>query len=45
VNVSVLLARSSLNPSADDGEIDAKRLSDWLSTGTVFKNPHPGCKP
>lgn len=44
VNVSVLLARSSLSPNADDGEIDAKRLSDWLSADTVFKKPHPGCK-
>jgi hypothetical protein len=44
VNVSVLLARSSINPHADDGEIDNKRLSDWLSTDVVFKNPHPGCK-
>ncbi len=42
--VSVLLARSSLSPNADDGEIDNKRLSDWLSTDVAFKNPHPGCK-
>lgn len=45
VNVSVLLARSSLNPNASDSEIDGKRMSDWLSTDVVFKNPHPGCKP
>ena len=45
VNVSVLLVRSSLSPSADDSEIDAKRLSDWLPTDITFKNPHPGCKP
>ncbi|HUA92578.1 MAG TPA: hypothetical protein VL991_08425 [Terracidiphilus sp.] len=44
VNVSVLLARSSLNPNASDSDIDSKRLSDWLSTDVVFKNPHPGCK-
>jgi hypothetical protein len=44
VKVSMLLARSSLNPNASDGEIDAKRLSDWLSTEVAFKNPHPGCK-
>ncbi|HVU44547.1 MAG TPA: hypothetical protein VHD85_00385 [Terracidiphilus sp.] len=42
--VSVLLARSSLNPNADDSDIDSKRLSDWLSTDVAFKNPHPGCK-
>jgi hypothetical protein len=44
VKASVLLARSSLSPQADDSEIDEKRLSDWLSTDVVFKNPHPGCK-
>jgi hypothetical protein len=43
VKVSVLLARSSLNPHATDSEIDGKRLSDWLSTDAAFKNPHPGC--
>ncbi|KAA6461991.1 hypothetical protein DYQ86_10185 [Acidobacteria bacterium AB60] len=41
VNVSVALARSSLNPQAGDGEVDAKRLSDWLPIDLVFKNPHP----
>ncbi len=45
VKVSVLLARSSLNPNAGDGEIDDKRLSDWLSADVLFKNTHPGCKP
>jgi hypothetical protein len=45
VKVSVLLTRSSLNPQAGDSEIDGKRLSDWLSTDAVFKNPHPGCTP
>ncbi len=44
VKATVLLARSSINPHADDGEIDNKRLSDWLSTDVVFKNPHSGCK-
>lgn len=44
VKASVLLARSSLSPSASDSEIDQKRLSDWLSTDVAFKNPHPGCK-
>ena len=44
VKVSLLLARSSINPHADDGEIANKSLSDWLSTDVAFKNPHPGCK-
>jgi hypothetical protein len=44
VKVSVLLTRSSLSPNAGDSEVDAKRLSDWLSTDVVFKNPHPYCK-
>ena len=44
VNVSVLLARSSLNPNPTDSDIDYGRLSDWLPTEVVFKNPHPGCK-
>jgi hypothetical protein len=45
VDVSVALARSSLNPQAGDGEIDAKRLSDWLPIELDFKNPHrnPKC--
>lgn len=42
--VSVLLARSSLDPNGDDSQINDKRLSDWLSTDVAFKNPHPGCK-
>jgi hypothetical protein len=45
VKVSVLLARSSLNPNPADSDIDYARLSDWLSTDVVFKSPHPGCKP
>jgi hypothetical protein len=45
VNVSVQLARSSLSPNPSDSEMDEKSLSDWLTTGVVFKNPHPGCKP
>jgi hypothetical protein len=43
VNVSVLLARSSLNPNPTDSDIDYQRLSDWLPASVVFKNPHPGC--
>jgi len=43
VKVSVALARSSLNPLAQDAEIDAKRLSDWLPFEVVFKKPHMKC--
>ena len=43
VKLSVALAKSSLNPQADDSEVDEKRLSDWLPTEVVFKNPHPKC--
>jgi len=43
VKVTVALIRSSIKPDANDAEINAKRLSDWLSTEVVFKNPHPKC--
>jgi hypothetical protein len=43
VKVSVALARSSLSPQAEDAEVNAKRLSDWLPIEIVFKNPHPHC--
>ncbi len=42
IKISALLARSSLSSQAGDGEIQAKALSDWLSTELVFKNPHAG---
>jgi hypothetical protein len=46
VNLSLALARSSLNPQASDAEVDAKRLSDWMPTEVLYKNPHqPKCKP
>ncbi len=44
VKVSVALARSSLNPGAEDAEINDKRLSDWLPTEVVITKPHSGCK-
>lgn len=43
VKISVALVRSSIKSDADDAEINAKRLSDWLPTEVVFKNPHPKC--
>ena len=43
VKISVALARSSLTSQAGDAELNAKRLSDWLQTEIVFKNPHPKC--
>ncbi len=44
VDLSLALARSSLNPQAGDAEVDAKRLSDWLPTQVVAaKNHHPKC--
>lgn len=43
VKVSVALARSSLNPQAQDSEIDDKRLSDWIPVDLPYKNPHSKC--
>jgi hypothetical protein len=43
VKVSVALVRSSLSLTATDDQINDKRLSDWLPTELVFKNPHPKC--
>ena len=43
VKVTVALARSSLSPQARDAEINAKRLSDWVTTEVVIKKPKKGC--
>ena len=43
VKVNVALVRSSIKPDADDAEINAKRLSEWVPTEVEFKNPHPKC--
>jgi hypothetical protein len=43
VKVSVLLARSSLAPQADDAEINDKRLSDWQAVELPYKNVKKGC--
>jgi hypothetical protein len=41
VKITLALVRSSIKPDANDAEINAKRLSDWLQTEVEFKNPHP----
>ena len=43
IKITVALAQSSLQSTAEDAEVDAKRLSDWLPVEVVFKNPHPKC--
>jgi hypothetical protein len=43
VKITVALVWSSIKPDANDAEINAKLLSDWLPTEVVFKNPHPKC--
>ena len=43
VKVSVALARSSVKPQADDADVDAKRLSDWVPFEVMFKKPHSKC--
>ena len=43
VKITVALTQSSLSSTAGDGEIDEKRITDWLPVSLVFKNPHPGC--
>jgi hypothetical protein len=44
VNLSVALARSSLNPQAELDQVDPKRLSDWLPLEIVYKPHHSKCK-
>ncbi|MGB8260537.1 MAG: hypothetical protein WCE75_09305 [Terracidiphilus sp.] len=43
-DISVALARSSINPQAGDAELDSKRLSDWLPTVVTLKKSHAKCK-
>ena len=43
VKLSVALARSTLNMTSTDDQINAKRLSDWTPIELDFKNPHPKC--
>lgn len=44
VNLSVALARSSLNPQAGIDQVDPKRLSDWLPIEITYKPKHAKCK-
>jgi len=44
VNLSVALARSSLNPQASADQVDPKRLSDWLPLEITYKPKHAQCK-
>jgi hypothetical protein len=44
VNLSVALARSSLNPQAGIELVNPKRLSDWLPLDIVYKPHHSKCK-
>jgi len=44
VKVNLALVRSSVKPDAGDGELNAKRLTEWMPTEVTFKNPHPKCK-
>jgi len=39
VKINLAFVRSSIKPDATEAEINAKRLSDWISTEVVFKNP------
>jgi len=43
VKVTVALAQSSLSPQAGDGEINEKRLSEWVTTEVEIKKPKKGC--
>lgn len=43
VKLSVALAKSSLNMTSTDDQINAKRLSDWTPIELDFKNPRGKC--
>lgn len=43
VKMSVALARSSLSSTAEDSEVDALRMTDWMPVETVVKSVRPGC--
>lgn len=43
VKVTAVLVRSSIRPDPSDGDINAKRLSDWVPTTVTFKDPRQKC--
>jgi hypothetical protein len=43
VKISVALTKSSIPMTATSDQINSHRLTDWLPTELVFKNPHPKC--
>lgn len=43
IKIQVSLASSSLMVPATNAQVEEKRISDWLPTEIVFKNPHPKC--
>jgi hypothetical protein len=43
IKISVALTKSSIPMTATSDQINAHRLTDWLPTELVFKNPHPKC--
>jgi hypothetical protein len=44
IELSVAMARSSLNPQAGIDLVDPKRLSDWLPLEITYKPRHSKCK-
>jgi len=44
VKLNLALVRSSIKPDAGEGELNEKRLTEWMPTEVTFKNPHPKCK-
>ncbi len=43
IKIQIALASSTLMTPATNAQVEAKRVSDWLPTVIVFKNPHPKC--
>ena len=43
IKIAVALTKSSIPMTATEDQVNSHRLSDWLPTELVFKNPHPKC--
>ncbi len=43
IKISVAITKSSIPMTATTDQINSHRLSDWLPTELIFKNPHPKC--